>query len=1432
MPVYVKSGKYDLGKAFVAGGGNYTKVSADSLRLWVKFKPSPEDLSGNSISISYNGSPQSSVALIPSKEVSRIGELEVGTFNSSSSAQAAATSELDFSGDVPFSAAGWLNKVDDGNSRSIFAMPNVGNTNYGWLARVQSTKRAQFYLRGTGGGLVAAGTNADTFPLGVWTHFAVTYDGSKQFSGIAIYINGKKQPLVDLSTGTFTSLDANGSRDLRIASDYDGSNSLAGSLSELGVWGLELQESDVLALYHSTAGRYYAKSGIISLPNRVRTIDEGNRAGAYPTQLRTTGKKSETGDTRINFDDTRVQIFRALDNAVYPLVNSKNQIEKLDTSSLIPTPNQNSTLVAPATPRAVFSTDGAFIESNGEISLEPFNESDIFLKDKADPFYASGTLSSDYPGYGSPLRDKIAIRIPINNKSEKTISRYSGHHIPNDPDGLFPGSFKSTGFYYYNFNMSQWEDIDLTPETSMFYSGSAAPVSCVSLGKQIKDADGFFGEGPGSPSLPKLQQFKMSDHMGVFVDSAADTRTSKPYPYADLTASLGYHLIGAPTEAGLAPWHPRYHATGSQSIRISDYINSELAIEKVVLDIPVVVHRQMGGRSGDGSPSNRFFDSCRDVDNYMFFLYRQKRSPALGRSDDSQYAMTASRRELICSGAASFYNSNAFSGRVPKLVREKGLPHTPAFSHDFNVAVTPSANDPVVNIFTGSIRVEMKVATANGQAVGGSRFPLAGGLEQVGPDTFRGPAGGVFSYERSVVTQDWWSGGRSHPSSSLTTHSTRNSGSVAPLIFKHHQTYCAGLKPYAASQIKPARDNSVDSLGKPIIGRSARSFKHPRGTGYYNNFKYTKSQPRKGFLDSTPDGINAGILGYTCHTIAGSSNTTYPLLFGSLPSSDVSPFIMEWEDELVLGIDAGISMLPASGSSMSGLITAGVDAGVDLGFYSGSVQYPTFGCMSGSFMKIMPGQASLTIFGSQIREDQEVLGSSNQGLTSKSIHESIGDARVLDQIDTPQRYELSGSYVDRLIFGNVHVNQASLNSTNTVVKNATLNRVNQSGNFRKARGIVSYFSKNRTGFSAVDSSRRNWSSPDHDIGTGYPPSFSNRDFTKYNFFVDNQTSTKNINQDPYFITPKKAPVLLSSNIVSLQRFITLPFQDETYYDTMAPDIVSWGNKVGSSLGTVPAVRISRNPSNTAIPIAKIWTGNLEKINVHVYTGNPTRYLTQKFIAQIVPSSGSDASLVAAAPRYTEVPVNASDGFSASKLVLTTLFNRGFRYTNFDIKTPEQNLRGYFYNATGSHGPRYGMLSPVPARPVSVFRRDKFGQFRDMLEQSRDTKFFVNNSGKDRKSYIGDSPVQVVFVDSSDGKTVVDPFTTSCFNCSNESTSSIPYSDVAPSYTPPSDDGDVVSLKGTLFDATAAARTSGVSSAAASFGGSTTSGPGTVFDLLK
>lgn len=110
------------------------------------------------------------------------------------------------------------------------------------------------------------------------------------------------------------------------------------------------------------------------------------------------------------------------------------------------------------------------------------------------------------------------------------------------------------------------------------------------------------------------------------------------------------------------------------------------------------------------------------------------------------------------------------------------------------------------------------------------------------------------------------------------------------------------------------------------------------------------------------------------------------------------------------------------------------------------------------------------------------------------------------------------------------------------------------------------------------------------------------------------------------------------------------------------------------------------------------------------------------------------------------------------------------------------------------GWKYGIINGYRQVSKSVFSRNHYGQYRDMLEQRIDGKFFyetadgreytdtlgtypttlIDRGRRTAESTVTTSPVQVKFVATDD--TVIDPGLTTSSNQSFEATSSLPYFD--------------------------------------------------------
>jgi hypothetical protein len=87
------------------------------------------------------------------------------------------------------------------------------------------------------------------------------------------------------------------------------------------------------------------------------------------------------------------------------------------------------------------------------------------------------------------------------------------------------------------------------------------------------------------------------------------------------------------------------------------------------------------------------------------------------------------------------------------------------------------------------------------------------------------------------------------------------------------------------------------------------------------------------------------------------------------------------------------------------------------------------------------------------------------------------------------------------------------------------------------------------------------------------------------------------------------------------------------------------------------------------------------------------------------------------------------------------------------------------------GFKYGIYNTLEESPLAYFRRDSFGQFRDMMEQRPDSRFLAARFGR---RYTSGGPVRCRFV-SSEGR-LIDPSRTASSNLDMFASSSLPYFD--------------------------------------------------------
>lgn len=355
----------------------------------------------------------------------------------------------------------------------------------------------------------------------------------------------------------------------------------------------------------------------------------------------------------------------------------------------------------------------------------------------------------------------------------------------------------------------------------------------------------------------------------------------------------------------------------------------------------------------------------------------------------------------------------------------------------------------------------------------------------------------------------------------------------------------------------------------------------------------------------------------------------------------------------------------------------------------------------------------VTIFGSLLQDNLPKNELTNQPMTSNSIHEVLGDNSVYDEFDVETQSILSGSYVDLIITG-------SMTATPLGSSNAQ--------NVRKVQGSVV------AGQAGITGSLQRFVKHSTDL-------------SENEFLYDS-------------IPPDPAAIIKNNGFGILDASGT----GDNYISVGAPQGNAYIDIVGfmSGVDTDWYLRHSYEDVST-----RSLSKNYRSVFINAFdTSNinlGTQYVTKDKTVLIL-GSGSSFGLITLASDNEGLTTTDESKLSSIKW----LFGFGdaaynlpqpiYKSVNVFIRNQMPQIRGFKYGMSGLFGSTYD----------AKFRRNKFGQLRDMLEQRQYTTT-LKNGGLD-------NPVNVIFTQRGSDGTVISPLQTHSQNVSTFITSSVPYYD--------------------------------------------------------
>ena len=732
-------------------------------------------------------------------------------------------------------------------------------------------------------------------------------------------------------------------------------------------------------------------SGFIVRSPRILLDELDNHGGSYSTVQRT-GDTSRPGTLETNFDDSTTIIFSETGNPVFPSMLPRGNTFNSQAVDIL---GQESDISITAPIRS--AQHPTYLHYSPEEQMGPFNENRVM---PATDFFLSGTDPDIMPGFTSPLRSKIAITFDITPQTETLLTRNVKSRAqaeqgtravgtltitPPGPSAPQIVTFVSNGGftkdYIYTAGDQGALDIngrviiksDDAPSANLIaqryrdainsLNGHAGRINCIATtnvvtltqavggtagnttigiggsgtnltksdfagglnnGSSIEDQSGFMyynfvrkeweqiginDPAPGNALLGFDYAFNSSAASGTF-PAQFSISPSFSGEKVDARVNEGYDKIGSPTEIMGAPGDTKYHATSSQTLRLSNYINSPMLLEGISVNFKNVWARRVQGDCLSSNQADRN-GAARDIDNYTFFAYRQDRSLSNDFVRDSISNISGSTRSLIFSGSMSFWNSGSFFNDNTAGAR---LLHSPAFDYNFGLLYT---NNFLVGQYKGPISMQLKPAVAGRQMTGLGRY------FNIGSQT-------------SVLSRNFWPGGTS-PKKSQKLWTIAGSPSV------------------------------IDAYG-------------------------WTSNPDSALFSQMDDSRALRVHGGEAAPANLASSEQGLLVSSRVEQSAVSPYLLLPTDELVFGLEAGLSQL--AGSLM-------------------------FSSITGSHIRIFPEDCQVTFYGSLIQDSKEHTLSLNQNLSSNAVHEIIGAEPVLDQFQIEPISSYCGSYLDNIITGSM-----------------------------------------------------------------------------------------------------------------------------------------------------------------------------------------------------------------------------------------------------------------------------------------------------------------------------------------------------------------------------------------------------------------------------
>jgi len=654
---------------------------------------------------------------------------------------------------------------------------------------------------------------------------------------------------------------------------------------------------------------------ILNISPKAQLAIDDCAQGSYPTILRTGDDRTLGNDPSV-FVDTGTQVY-VKQQVLMPYNVSKTQaaLSSFLTGSI--------TIEKIPTPASQFLT--TFEDSSWIPYDESRNPAAFFVSGSEDN---AGYPFEKYQGFTAEVSSQICIPIDISLSQNQDIS------LTFDTKGT---KTSTSPFVYFNFDDRKWDQIGITDTASGVgnqYLHALEGTTTVIDGITCLDA---------TAGMQKVvKQFTSSPGIGSEISGIGGG------------SAVGYKKIGYPTSFFQAPNAPRYHGKNSQTLKLKNVIQHPFILEKVVVEIPIKGTRKQGAVGQSGAAQG----FSRDIDNHVFFIYRQNRTNA---SIDSKTDISSSLRALVANESFCFYNLES----MPFVVQYQKPTHPNQLSYNYGMTsadTSTSETSPLINL-----QMQFRPKIYDEQFAAASTM---GFLKD------RGTLNEAYT---TCYQQNFWSGGT--------------------MTEIYNEAYLQNICDPGIRTIQQIPDGLVPS-------------------GSIINYKFPIDE--RTLISATWNSLEKDIV-RNLQYFDKPVGVTAREVTSDQDGYRENPYILFPEDELIFGIDAGFFPTFSNAIGAPGDLPDG---------YDDSINTSTIGNL-----RILAGKSKVTLYGTLIKDNQQLMTALNQKLTSNALHEDVHEI-VTDEFQIHQNLIYSSSYVDNYITGSIF----SLTSPRGLVSRATSNK--------------------------------------------------------------------------------------------------------------------------------------------------------------------------------------------------------------------------------------------------------------------------------------------------------------------------------------------------------------------------------------------------------